>query len=57
MKNLMVDLGKISWMILTKSMADPEKNYIVDPDTARNYTIPNSVIPSTFPLTLPGQAK
>ena len=39
-------------------MADPEKNHIVDPDPTWNYyTLPDSAISSTFPLTLPGQAK
>ena len=35
-------------------MAD---RYIVDPDPAWNYAIPDFAIPSTFHLTSPGQTK
>ena len=40
-----------------KSMADPEKKYIVDPDPVWNNAIPDFAIPFTFPLTSPGQTK
>ena len=38
-------------------MADTDKNYLVDPDPAWNYAIPDSSNPSIFHLTLPVQAK
>ena len=61
-KKSLVDPEKIHYRSRKNCMVDPEKKsmadrYIVDPDPAWNYAIPDFAIPSTFPLTSPGQTK
>ena len=56
--NPLFDQEKTAWSDPRKnSIGRARKKYTVDPDSAWNYAIPTSVMPCTFSLTLPGQAK